>query len=182
MERDTTKDSKLYPAEMLDPLYLKHGVQRNSAYTTPVQMFAGNAEVGDTESYGAAARLTGKTVAAQTASDSAKCHVLGKKDDSSKAPLQQGAIDYFPRALKAVANISRFGKEKYKVEYSDQNWRRVEGAEGRYKDARARHIADEAIDGLYAEDSELLHAAHAAWNSLAYLDLLLTRGVPERKP
>lgn len=106
---------------------------------------------------------------------------VGKKLDAGKAPVQQAALDYFPRAIKAVANISAFGATKYSVAYSDKNWSRVPGAKGRYHDALGRHLLDESIDGPYAEDSGLLHAAHAAWNALAYLELLLAEGQPERK-
>jgi hypothetical protein len=105
----------------------------------------------------------------------------GKKFDSGKAPVAQGFDAYFPLAKAAVANVSRFGKEKYKVEYSDKNWMRVEGAAGRYEDALGRHSDAHLSGELYAEDSRLLHAAHRAWNAMATLELLLRSGVKERQ-
>lgn len=97
----------------------------------------------------------------------------GVKLDAGKAPIVQGCFHYFPKALEAVALVSRYGKEKYKVEYSDANWRRVPDGLARYTDALGRHINYEAVDGYYDPESHLLHAAHAAWNALARLELLL---------
>ena len=102
----------------------------------------------------------------------------GKKFDSDKMPAVQGLINYFPRALLAVAKQSKYGAEKYEVPYSDQNWAKLDGAKERYNDARGRHIIDEAVDGLYDSESHTLHAAAAAWNALAYLELLLREGTP----
>lgn len=104
----------------------------------------------------------------------------GKKFDSGKAPIIRGLVNYFPKALQAVANVSAYGATKYAVAYESQNWRAVESAIERYDDARGRHIVGELLDGNHDPESHLLHAAHQAWNSLAYLELLLTEGVPER--
>jgi len=41
-----------------------------------------------------------------------------------------------------------------------------------YGDALARHIMNES-QGLYDEESGMLHAGHAAWNALARLEKLL---------
>lgn len=98
----------------------------------------------------------------------------GKKLDSGKAPILQGFLAYFPKAIEAVANVSRYGSIKYQVPYADKNWRRVPDATARYADALARHVVSEGTDGLVDPESHLLHAAHAAWNSLARLELLLT--------
>lgn len=97
----------------------------------------------------------------------------GKKLDGDKAPIVQGCFNYFAKALKAVAMVSKYGAEKYDVDYEDQNWRRVENGLNRYLDADGRHLLDEAIDGLYDPESNLLHAAHHAWNALARLERLL---------
>jgi hypothetical protein len=97
----------------------------------------------------------------------------GVKLDAGKAPFVQGCLHYFPKALEAVAFVSRYGKEKYKVEYNDVNWKRVPDGLARYTDALGRHISYEAVEGFYDQESHLLHAAHAAWNALARLELLL---------
>lgn len=119
----------------------------------------------------------------------------GRKLDSGKAPVSQGLFAYFPDALLAVANISKYGKQKYGVEYADQNWKRVENAHGRYADAQGRHellpysmvdhneaeLADPTLHA-YDEESGHLHAAHEAWNALARLQMLLEGGMPEKYP
>lgn len=106
----------------------------------------------------------------------------GKKFDSGKAPIIRGLVNYFPRALQAVANVSAYGAAKYGVSFEAQNWRAVEQGQERYDDARGRHIVGELLDGSHDPESKLLHAAHQAWNSLAYLELLIEAGAPERVP
>ena len=96
----------------------------------------------------------------------------GKKFDQGKAPLFQGCLQYFPRALMCVANVSAYGAKKYDVPFSDKNWSRLDDAFNRYTDGLARHLT---LEGVSERDDEsgLLHAAHAAWNALARLELLL---------
>lgn len=97
----------------------------------------------------------------------------GKKYDGGKSPLWQGVFQYFPRALLEVGNVSRYGADKYKLTYNDINWSRVDGGRERYSDALARHLAGEFVDGPIDPESGMLHAAMAAWNALARLELLL---------
>lgn len=99
----------------------------------------------------------------------------GKKYDGGKSPVFQGVFQYFPRALVAVGDISRYGAEKYQLSYDDVNWFRVEGGFGRYSDALARHLLGEFIDGANDPESGKLHAAMVAWNALARLELLMTK-------
>lgn len=87
------------------------------------------------------------------------------KLDAGKAPLLRGAIQYFPLALTAVADVSAFGASKY----TWGGWESVPDGVARYGDALARHLL---CDGPDAQ-SGLLHAAHAAWNALARLELIL---------
>jgi hypothetical protein len=94
----------------------------------------------------------------------------------------QGCLHYFPRALNAVAIVSKFGAEKYNVAYSEKNWLEVEDGENRYMDADGRHLLAEAIEGLYDSDSDYLHAMHHAWDALARLEKMLIRGVEIKRP
>jgi hypothetical protein len=107
------------------------------------------------------------------AEPSSVVRAAGKKYDGGKAPIHQGVFQYFPNALLSVADISKYGAEKYQLQYSDINWARVEGGRQRYGDARGRHILGEFIDGPIDPESGKLHAAMAAWNALAYLELIL---------
>ena len=96
-------------------------------------------------------------------------HTAGAKLDAGKAPVLRGAIEYFPRALMAVADVSAFGASKY----TWRGWESVPDGVARYGDALGRHILKERIEGLNDSDSGLLHAAHAAWCALARLELML---------
>lgn len=100
------------------------------------------------------------------------------KDDGAKVPVHQGLNKYFPRALKAVAEISNYGFAKYKAW---GGWVTVEDGEERYENAVARHTLDRAIDGPIDPESKKLHRAHRAWNALATLELelLAAEGVTE---
>lgn len=101
-------------------------------------------------------------------------HTPGAKLDAGKSPVVQGTLHYFPRALMAVAEVSRKGAEKY----TWKGWESVPNGVKRYSDAMGRHILYEDIDGPYDPDTDLLHAAQVAWNALARLELMLKAGIP----
>ncbi len=94
---------------------------------------------------------------------------VGKKFDTGKSPVRKGVLEYFPRAILEVGNLSGFGAEKYDW----GNWEFVEDAINRYGDAEIRHICEAAISGETDKESGLLHATHAAWNALAVLEMKL---------
>lgn len=91
------------------------------------------------------------------------------KYDGGKVCLYRGLIDYFPRAITAVAEISTFGASKY----AWKGWEGVEDGVARYSDAMVRHLAKEATGEVVDPDSGLLHASHCAWGALARLELML---------
>lgn len=93
----------------------------------------------------------------------------GAKLDAGKAPIRQGVIEYFPRALIEVARVSEFGARKY----SWGGWAPVPDGITRYGNAADRHAIKAIIEGPIDSDSGLLHAAHEAWNALARLELML---------
>lgn len=97
----------------------------------------------------------------------------GKKFDGGKSPLYIGCINYFPRSLLGVADISQYGVNKYGVW---GGWRSVPDGIRRYTDADLRHITLEAF-GLYDEESHMAHALHHAWNALARADKMLEDGI-----
>lgn len=104
-------------------------------------------------------------------------HAPGAKLDLGKAPIFDGVLQYFPRALTAIAQLSEWGATRYTWE----GWRCVANAFRRYSNAMGRHILKEKTEGLYDLDArndpkhpaEILHATQVAWNSLARLDKLL---------
>lgn len=96
-------------------------------------------------------------------------HQPGAKLDAGKPCVFRGAIGYFPRAIERVAAISTFGASKY----AWRGWETVPDGINRYSDALGRHLLYEARGELVDPDSGELHAAHAAWNCLARLELIL---------
>ncbi len=96
-------------------------------------------------------------------------HTPGAKMDAGKAPITQGVLQYFPRALVAVSNVSLFGANKY----AWKGWEKVPDGINRYSDALGRHLLAEVIDGPIDDETQLLHASQVAWNALARLELML---------
>lgn len=98
-----------------------------------------------------------------------KPHEPGAKLDAGKVPALRGVIQYFPRALAVVADISKHGASKY----AWRGWEEVPDGVDRYGDSLVRHLLAECIDGWRDTDSGLPHAGHVAWNALARLELML---------
>jgi len=104
-----------------------------------------------------------------------------EKDPTGKSPHEAGAkLDAgkrrdglvllgFARALAAVSAVGTHGANKY----TDNGWMSVPNGVNRYTDAMLRHLLSEASGELQDKDTGLLHAAHAAWNALARLDLMI---------
>lgn len=98
----------------------------------------------------------------------------GAKDDGGKAPISRGVLEYFPRAIEAVALLSLYGSEKY----SWAGWEKVPDGVNRYRDAGDRHKVARAKEGPYDREWEsrgkqVLHSTAVAWNALAALELEL---------
>lgn len=101
----------------------------------------------------------------------------GAKMDAGKQPVFRGVLQYFPRALDAVAGVSLYGAYKY----AWKGWESVDNGVARYEDAMGRHILKEAIEGPYdlaalndpKFPSNILHKTQRTWNSLASLELYL---------
>lgn len=91
---------------------------------------------------------------------------IGRKDDFSKPLVVQGFMQYFPKAIAEVARVSEFGAQKY----AWANWQFVDAGVERYTEALGRHLLEtNPVD----PESNLLHAAHTAWNAMARLELML---------
>ena len=97
-------------------------------------------------------------------------HAPGAKLDAEKQRPSLVCEDMF-RALNAVIAVGEYGAKKY----SYGGWLSVEQGEQRYTNAMYRHILAENEDG-YDRDTQLLHAAHVAWNAMARLELMLRSG------
>lgn len=97
-------------------------------------------------------------------------HASGAKLDFGKNRLHL-VLGGFSNALQAVSEVGTFGANKY----TDNGWLTVDNGLNRYSDAMLRHYFKEQSGELIDADSELLHAAHLAWNSLARLELLISK-------
>jgi len=95
----------------------------------------------------------------------------GVKYDKDKTPIVRGVLQYFPRALAAIAEVSAAGAEKYAWD----GWRTVPDGVIRYTDALGRHLLAESFGPI--DDGPggtgCLHASQVAWNALARLELML---------
>lgn len=94
-------------------------------------------------------------------------HAPGAKLDAGKAELSI-VLPPFGLALSEVAGVGAYGRTKYSL----HGWESVPNGVTRYTDAMFRHLLAEHR-GARDVDTGLLHAAHAAWNGLARLELML---------
>jgi len=106
---------------------------------------------------------------ADTPDDPSKIGTGGVKYDAGKPAVFQGVINYFPRALWGVAEISSFGAKKY----AWKGWQDVADGYNRYRDAQFRHALLLAMGQEFDDDSKLMHLKHEAWGALAALELYL---------
>lgn len=98
-------------------------------------------------------------------------HAPGAKLDAGKNRLGLVLGD-FALALEQVGRVGTYGAEKYTA----HGWLSVPAGVDRYTDAMYRHLMREAAGEAVDFDTGLLHAAHAAWNALARLELAIRAG------
>lgn len=86
-------------------------------------------------------------------------------------PVYSGFIKYFPRAICAVAELSRIGNDQHNPG-KPLHWDRSKS--GDEKDALMRHLIDQTIDGDQEADTDgVLHATKKAWRAMADLEKIL---------
>ena len=113
--------------------------------------------------------------AAPSSVPSGECDPTGRDAHAPGAKLDAGKTEFglimhgMPRALRQVARVATYGANKY----TRDGWLTVPDGPRRYTDAMYRHLNAEACGELHDPDTQLEHAAHAAWNALARLELLL---------
>ena len=96
-------------------------------------------------------------------------HETGAKLDAGKPRLGL-VLGAFANALVEVGKVGTYGANKY----TDNGWLDVPNGKARYTDALLRHILAETNES-HDPDTNLHHAAHAAWNALARLELILRK-------
>ena len=94
-------------------------------------------------------------------------HAPGAKLDAGKLRpfLVLGGFAY---AIEEVVRVGTNGAAKY----SDNGWRSVKDGIPRYMEAAERHLM-EVRKGVHMDASGSPHLAHAAWNLLAVLELVM---------
>ena len=95
-------------------------------------------------------------------------HSSGAKLDAGK-PRVGLVLGGFANALLEISKVGTYGAAKY----TDNGWRDVEDGVSRYSDAMFRHLLQEHSEGLLDKESEMMHAAMAAWNAMARLERIL---------
>jgi hypothetical protein len=95
----------------------------------------------------------------------------GKKHDHRK-PRMHLLFNDMSDALLEIGKVATYGANKY----TDRGWRDVENNYERYSSAGYRHQLEDSYEGgELDEESGFLHAAHAAWNAIAKLQIILDR-------
>jgi hypothetical protein len=92
-------------------------------------------------------------------------HQPGAKLDLNK-PNCDLVFGGFATALMEVAKVGTYGASKY----TPYGWKSVDDGITRYRSAAYRHLLTARF---LDEDSALPHLAHAAWNCLAALELMM---------
>ena len=95
-------------------------------------------------------------------------HSPGAKVDAGKAQFDY-VLAYFPNALSAVNEVADYGAKKY----TPGGWVTVPNGPKRYGNAMMRHHISRLGGEINDPATNLMHAAHAAWNALATLELLI---------
>ena len=94
--------------------------------------------------------------------------IEGKKYDEGKNRMGL-VLEGFANALWEVGKVGTFGCERY----GEFNWKYVDNAKSRYKDALFRHLFQYMQGKDIDDESGLRHLSHAAWNILAMLEFEL---------
>ena len=97
----------------------------------------------------------------------------GIKYDAGKLRIAEMIKD-FEKPLTELCKVWEFGANKYGV----SNWKKVDNAENRYTNAMIRHLLAESSE-VTDKETELLHAAHVAWNALARLHFIMEEKINE---
>ena len=82
------------------------------------------------------------------------------------APIARGVLDYFPRAITAVAELSRIGNEQHNPG-QPMHWAREKSTD--HADCIVRHLIERGT----LDTDGVRHSAKVAWRALALLELEL---------
>jgi hypothetical protein len=176
-DQEFCDEAKTYLSNAREALYMNEGTPQNTVTQYPQDEI--NEDTGAlVERFDAAQKRFDQNVVdyltEEVDPNGVEQHSPGAKLDAGKPDLS--LLLYFGRALLDVGAVGTFGAQKY----TRGGWQTVQDGENRYTAALLRHLMREGQGEKYDADSGLLHAAHAAWNALARLELQL-RGLSENK-
>jgi len=97
---------------------------------------------------------------------SAPMHLSTDANTRKATPITTGVLDYFPRALAAVAQCSKAGNDQHHPG-QPLYWEKDKSAD--HADCIARHL----IDRHTVDTDGIMHAAKLAWRALALLEIAL---------
>ena len=86
--------------------------------------------------------------------------------DNAGKPQLSFLLD-FPIAAEAFCRVKELGA----IKYARDNWKAGGKPDEEYYDACMRHLFAGKTGELFAPDTGCLHAAHAAWNMFALIEL-----------
>jgi hypothetical protein len=91
------------------------------------------------------------------------------KKARKETPIARGVVDYFPRALAAIARVSFVANEQHNPG-QPMHWDKSKSTD--HADCLARHL----IERGGTDDDGLAHSAKLAWRALALLETELEAG------
>lgn len=91
---------------------------------------------------------------------------------SQDKPWAGRVIQVFPYSIMALGAVIKKGAEKYP---NPNNWKLVDDAENKYRDALMRHLIKYLLGQRIDDETGQPHLAHMAWNALAILELYLMK-------
>ena len=91
--------------------------------------------------------------------------------DPNKTKFLRYFFRKFPRAIQAVAEVSRAGDAKHDGKV--RSYVSTENGHQEFSEGMMRHIFDEIIEGPVDPEDKGLHAAKIAWGALARLEIQL---------
>jgi hypothetical protein len=93
----------------------------------------------------------------------AKAILTTDKQARKEMPMARGLVDYFPRALAAVAHVSFVANEQHNPG-QPMHWSKGKSAD--HADCIMRHLVERGS----VDDDGLRHSAKLAWRALAQLE------------
>ena len=91
--------------------------------------------------------------------------------ERKSTPIYSGVVKYFPRALAAVARVSKSGNDQHNPG-QPLHWAKEKSTD--HEDCIMRHLTDHASGEPHDDDGQL-HLAKVAWRALAALQTYLEK-------